>query len=244
MKLLALIENKPEILISIAIAVIAYWQWNTNELKRKRELFDLRLENIVLVFTGAIEKLYSRHDSSNPHLNGRIFVEDTKYKTLSQFREYSFLIKDKDVHKLESAFEELCNSLCILIEMDDAFAESVKEQGIGQDMTYTIEHSEQYRKFYKQAASFRKTLDKIMKPHLNIEKDSLFDKLIVICRKLRKNFINMMKKYFPTYYKFFNLIKEHLKQFKEKLRELILSFKKYLKTNIWDILKNAIKADS
>lgn len=137
--------------IALLTAFIAYQQWQTNERKRKQDLFELRYENIyknVKIFLDAVEIPITTNDD---------FV--IKYQKMTQnLFKYRFLIKQNDFNRLNSLIYDFFVR-CVEFEKFNAKVK-IQEQS---------NHFEELEKI-------RHEINMLMFNYLQIEQPSIFEK--------------------------------------------------------------------
>ncbi len=100
-------------LIPISITLlgtyIAYQQWQTNERKRKQDLFELRRKYI---YAKAMELIHGV-----PRIAEKMLKDESNYDSIfiqcaRYFTEYNFLLKPNDAKKLDNFFKDVIKIVC------------------------------------------------------------------------------------------------------------------------------------
>jgi len=90
-------------MLAVIMAYIAYQQWQTNERKRRQDLFEMRYEHLYKNTSDAIGKISKIFELNRD----KIEEFQNNYKADSEkLNKYSFLIKRKDFKKLENYLKE------------------------------------------------------------------------------------------------------------------------------------------
>lgn len=137
--------------IALLTAFIAYQQWQTNERKRKQDLFELRYENIyknAIIFLDAVENPITTIDELQNRFN----------KMTQILLKYGFLIKQNDNIRLFYLIGEFFN-LCARFENLNA-----KEK--------ISEHND----FLLKKKNIRNQIMDLLIVYLQIEQPSIFEK--------------------------------------------------------------------
>src|SRR5574344_627565 len=94
-------------LIAIFMAYIAYQQWQTDERKRKQELYNLRYDNLFLLVLNNADRYnrYKQYKTNELDWAGKKKLDEEFSKNLHK---YKFLIKRNDFIKLMNLHEHLC----------------------------------------------------------------------------------------------------------------------------------------
>lgn len=97
-------------LVAAATVYIAYQQWQTNERKRKQDLFNIRYNNL---FKPILENAdnYDYYKNNCPTTIDKTKIELSNNKLKQQLHKYKFLMKKQDFYALMNLHKKLCDTL-------------------------------------------------------------------------------------------------------------------------------------
>lgn len=144
------------ILISFFAVYIPYQQWQTNERKRRQDLFKMRYDNLYKhIFDMLNDFDYYMVSIKSGSFDHGEFI-DKEIKNAEKFNKYSFLIKSKDFEGLSKAFD------------------NIKAHTANFDRMPFGEKAESSGKYFKIQRELRTQICSILEPYLRIESEITF----------------------------------------------------------------------
>lgn len=144
-------------LIAVFMAYIAYQQWQTNERKRRQELFELRYEKLFLLILNDSNRYDMEEKDKFENLNTEE-IEQQRKNFNKQLHKYKFLIKQSDFDKLMNLHDKLCSTL-------------INEHLIYNDLKDS-DRPKKLISIYKILGKTYEEMDEIMGSYLRVEKES------------------------------------------------------------------------
>ena len=146
--------------VALITVYIAYQQWQTNERKRKQDLFDIRYDNL---FKPILENAdnYDYYKNNEPTTIDKTKIELSNNKLKQQLHKYKFLIKKQDFCSLMNLHKQLCDTL--LNEMKYLNGDSQTNKS-------------EVKMIYDNLKSIYEGIEDILSEYLYVE-ESFFDKI-------------------------------------------------------------------